>query len=72
MDSGGQAFLPQRSHNPGGQQEGPAPRRTHPPRARQDEAGVQLASVLSRAQPILTGQYLAFSDYWLNMWEVLF
>lgn len=39
VDPGGQTLLSQRSHHPGGQQERSAKRRTHAPRAGQDEAG---------------------------------
>jgi len=39
VDPRGEALLPQRADYPGGEQEGPAQRRAHAPRARQDEAG---------------------------------
>lgn len=39
MDSGGEAFLPECAHHPGGEQEGPEERRAHAPRTGQDETG---------------------------------
>lgn len=39
VDPRSEALLPQRSHHPGGQQEGLEERRSHPPGAGQDEAG---------------------------------
>ena len=53
MDSGSQAFLSQRAHHPGWEQEGSSKRRAHKAGAGQDEAGgsgVGLSSVALRTQ----------------------